>query len=1000
MKLRERIFVLIFVVIYCFSTITTSFAFDEEVINYMEDIDALDEIGEATIEDEAEEESINEVEALNSNIDLDPKDYMTEDEYAMYTRDTLSDVPIIVSTYISNKTKAANAYEQQDSTRVYLYRNGDYCTSITGGWKVDWINGSNAFAEISYNSGTMMRVYSKNETSNNWSFSAVTTKKSIDLTDYTKIVYVFDNAAMATSGNGGFDFSISSTNTADHSAGWYGYYFKTPERAIEYTRDRAVDHIGEENIVTMDISDITGSRYVYISLSQGTGPANDVRIKEVYLVKETTSFANTSILEIDPNGGTYNGSTDVQTFSTSVAIGETPTMDIEIPVRSGYTFTGWTLDSYILQSGGGSGTGGIYVKNTSGGSLLYQSGDAANAFIPNTFSIYYQFTYSTKDVLTANWVANNYTLTINPNGGSWNDQTSTVTMGGANGTNTTIANPTRTGYTFTGWTKSGGGTLSGTSFTFGSSSTTLTANWTVNNYTLTLNPNSGTVNTTSYTLTYGASTNYNLSGNLPTRTGYTFKGWYTAMTNGTKVYANTGYVTNEGTYWKDNKNVYAGNYTLYAQWDANTNTKYVVKHWQQNVTGTASSHDTSNYTLADTQNLTGTTASSITPAVKTYTGFTSPSTQTTTIAADGSTVVNYYYTRKSYSIDVTTLLDGTENASGISGVTFDVYINGTKTSTGVKDFSNTNILYGSTYEIKNIQYPSYLTYDSSKSTNISGTITSNVVIKPYFTTNSYIVTYIDVVNSTSGTVLGTTAKSMTYGASVRGADLGSSASDNAYYNGYYYSSDTSATVTTSGATVYRIFKLRTLDKALKIVWNDNNNADALRPSTSTLILYSNGASSKTVSITSGTTSYTFSSLPKYDSNGKAITYTYGLTVNDRYSISVSGETITATYNAPTFSVTIPKTISMNGKTGEASGNITVNGTLYYNDTVSVTPSSSFTMKDSSNMKSMTVNVTQSVTSFTKNNLGSTSYKLTTSTKTFVGSWTGTFNYSIKLTKKN
>ena len=138
----------------------------------------------------------------------------------------------------------------------------------------------------------------------------------------------------------------------------------------------------------------------------------------------------------------------------------------------------------------------------------------------------------------------------------------------------------------------------------------------------------------------------------PSRTGYTFNGWYTAASGGTKV-------GNGGASYTPSADT-----TLYAQWTANTNTLYKVQHWQQKLGGGADYNNT-NFTLitADTQNLTGTTATSVTPAVKTYTGFASPSTQTVAIAADGSTVVNYYYTRNSYSV---TLSKGT-GISAVSG---------------------------------------------------------------------------------------------------------------------------------------------------------------------------------------------------------------------------------------------------------------------------------------------------------------------------------------------
>ena len=129
-------------------------------------------------------------------------------------------------------------------------------------------------------------------------------------------------------------------------------------------------------------------------------------------------------------------------------------------------------------------------------------------------------------------------------------------------------------------------------------------------------------------------------GTLPTpnKTGYKLTGWYTNTAGGSQVSSST---------------IVTSNATYYAQWVANTDTKYTVKHWEQNITGNANSHDSQNYTLKDQENLTGTTAASVTPNVKSYTGFTSPSTQKVTIAADGSTNVNYYYTRNQYNVALT-----------------------------------------------------------------------------------------------------------------------------------------------------------------------------------------------------------------------------------------------------------------------------------------------------------------------------------------------------------
>lgn len=156
-------------------------------------------------------------------------------------------------------------------------------------------------------------------------------------------------------------------------------------------------------------------------------------------------------------------------------------------------------------------------------------------------------------------------------------------------------------------------------------------------YSISYNLNSGAVsgNPTSYNYGTAAFTLKN-----PTRTGYTFSGW--TGSNGTTP--QTTVTVAKGTY---------GNKSYTANWTANTNTKYTVIHQQEQLDGT--------YKTVETQNLTGTTDAKVTPAVKSYTGFTAPSTQTITIAANGSASVTYKYTRNSYTI---TRQYRSENANG------------------------------------------------------------------------------------------------------------------------------------------------------------------------------------------------------------------------------------------------------------------------------------------------------------------------------------------------
>ena len=93
--------------------------------------------------------------------------------------------------------------------------------------------------------------------------------------------------------------------------------------------------------------------------------------------------------------------------------------------------------------------------------------------------------------LTAQATINEYTLTINPNGGLYGASAEAVTVKQNYNTTYTLLTPTRTGYTFTGWTKSEGfkGTLDGTTYTFKAGNDTLTAEWKANRYALNLNLN-------------------------------------------------------------------------------------------------------------------------------------------------------------------------------------------------------------------------------------------------------------------------------------------------------------------------------------------------------------------------------------------------------------------------------------------------------------------------------------------------------------------------------
>lgn len=100
---------------------------------------------------------------------------------------------------------------------------------------------------------------------------------------------------------------------------------------------------------------------------------------------------------------------------------------------------------------------------------------------------------------------------------------------------------------------------------------------TIGRFNFVYDPNGGTANgstaaqspkSTDPQLIYGYPNYCSMDWTKPSRTGYTFTGWYTAKTGGTQVYGADGKCKNEGTYWKNDAYKYWGDLKIYAQWKA------------------------------------------------------------------------------------------------------------------------------------------------------------------------------------------------------------------------------------------------------------------------------------------------------------------------------------------------------------------------------------------------------------------------------------------------
>ena len=144
-------------------------------------------------------------------------------------------------------------------------------------------------------------------------------------------------------------------------------------------------------------------------------------------------------------------------------------------------------------------------------------------------------------------VAQKYKVSFNKNGGNGTTNDIEVLCGGVYGQ---LPTPTRTGYTFGGWytAATGGSKVTATTTVTETTAHTLHAHWTANTYTVTYNKNSGTItNESKYTsYTYGTG----LTLPTPTRTGYTFGGWYTSSgLTGTAATSISSTTTGDKKYW-------------------------------------------------------------------------------------------------------------------------------------------------------------------------------------------------------------------------------------------------------------------------------------------------------------------------------------------------------------------------------------------------------------------------------------------------------------------
>ena len=379
------------------------------------------------------------------------------------------------------------------------------------------------------------------------------------------------------------------------------------EAAIEEKYDDAVP---AGTVISQDPeagADLLKGAPVKLVVSKGKDPASTPADKpedKPADKPEDKPVVSNITVSLNANGGSVSPS--ALTIKAGSSYGSLPT-----PSRSGYIFNGW----YNAASGGTKVSG-----STNAGSKNH--------------------------TLYARWTkqeAKSHTLTFNANGGYVSEASRTIKEGSTYGS---LPTPSRTDYTFNGWyTAASGGSKVSSSTTMGTANVTIYAQWTqvIKAHTLSFNANGGSVSEGSRSVNEGAA-----YGTLPTptRSGYTFNGWYTAASGGSKV-SNT---TTMGT----------ANVTLYAHWTG-VSVTYNVRYVSSNGTDLGSATVAHNF------------GSSYTVSAPAKTGYNTPAAQTVAWDSTSAKTITFTYIPTSVSAS-TTVTGNVWIKSGSTGLHYKVVI--------------------------------------------------------------------------------------------------------------------------------------------------------------------------------------------------------------------------------------------------------------------------------------------------------------------------------------
>ena len=290
--------------------------------------------------------------------------------------------------------------------------------------------------------------------------------------------------------------------------------------------EKVISGASSDKSLTSDIS-ISTANYPYVNDWSITGTY------PVYINRDGTSVSQTvTVSAVDNYGVNWVGAPTITGSNITVTNGSTATPTLTFENKS---------EDY---------TGSVTCKWT--------TANASNSTV-------------TKSASTQVYVP--HSLTVDANGGTYGS-TNPIT-GKYSYETATLATPTRNAYTFSSWTiTAGNGALSGNTYTFGTNSAAVKANWTPVTYSI-----SPVYGENSYSAVPYNIENTSITLPTPTRTGYTFAGWVVSAADGNwsvgdKVTSNPsgkyGNITVEPTWTANNYSVLFDSILDFGAWNTSS----------------------------------------------------------------------------------------------------------------------------------------------------------------------------------------------------------------------------------------------------------------------------------------------------------------------------------------------------------------------------------------------------------------------------------------------